>query len=422
MSSTRVDHDISSFEFWRDTTFDEREKTFAQLRATAPVSKHRPLESHLLEPEDGARDFWSINTHELIQKASRDTKTFSSAGGIFMEDFPDVVVQGSLSFIVTDAPRHKELRGIVWSAFTPGNMRKLEEDIYRQAKELVDEIAPLGEADLATTLCKQLPGRLFTNLFGVPEGDLRDEVMQCAEDMASWSDEEMREGKEAIELFGDAAFRLNDIALDLVAERRENPQDDLLTWVCQAQTEDGKLEDWEVGSFFSLLSAAANDTTRHTMAHTFWAFDRFPEQRKLWQERMHDAGAGELCAEEAVRWATPLMHFRRTVATDTEFGGVEMQAGDKVALWYCSGNRDETVFERPMEFDITRDPNRHLGFGGGGPHYCMGAALARLTLRSILKEVYTRMPDLRIVGEPRFLDANVVHGVKELRAEWTPER
>lgn len=422
MATTPVSTDISSFEFWRDTTFDEREKTFAQLRATAPVSKHRPLESHLLEPEDGARDFWGINTHDLIQKASRDTKTFSSAGGIFMEDFPDVVIQGSLSFIVTDAPRHKELRGIVWSAFTPGNMRKLEADIYRQAKELVDEIAPLGEADLATTLCKQLPGRLFTNLFGIPEGDLREEVMQCAEDMASWSDEEMREGKEAIELFGDAAFRLNDIALDAIAERRENPKDDLLTWVCQAQTEDGMLEDWEVGSFFALLSAAANDTTRHTMAHTIWALERFPEQKKLWMERLDDPKAGELFAEEAVRWATPLMHFRRTVTEDTEFGGVEMKKGDKVALWYCSGNRDEKVFDRPMEFDITRDPNRHLGFGGGGPHYCMGAALARLTLQSVFKELYSRLPDLRIVGEPRFLDANVVHGVKELRGEWTPER
>ncbi|MTD45833.1 cytochrome P450 [Conexibacter sp. W3-3-2] len=422
MATARVEHDISSFGFWRDLTFDQREETFAKLRAESPISRHRPLESHLLEPEEGARDFWGINTHELIQKASRDTKTFSSASGIFMEDFPDVVIQGSLSFIVTDAPRHKELRGIVWSAFTPGNMRKLEHDIAAQAKQIVDEIAPLGEADLATTLCKQLPGRLFANLFGIPPGDLREEVMQCAEDMASWSDEELRDGKEAIELFGDAAFRLNDIALDAIAARRENPQDDLLTWVCQAQTEDGTLEDWEVGSFFALLSAAANDTTRHTIAHTIWNFERFPEQKKLWQANITDATLGEQLAEEAVRYATPLLHFRRTVTQDVEFGGVEMKAGDKVALWYCSGNRDEQVFDRPMEFDITREVNRHVGFGGGGPHYCMGAALARLTLRSIFREIYSRMPDIRVVGTPRFLDANVVHGVKELRAEWTPER
>ncbi|PTL59486.1 cytochrome P450 [Paraconexibacter algicola] len=422
MATARVEHDISSFGFWRDLTFDQREETFAKLRAESPISRHRPLESHLLEPEEGARDFWGINTHELIQKASRDTKTFSSASGIFMEDFPDVVIQGSLSFIVTDAPRHKELRGIVWSAFTPGNMRKLEHDIAAQAKQIVDEIAPLGEADLATTLCKQLPGRLFANLFGIPPGDLREEVMQCAEDMASWSDEELRDGKEAIELFGDAAFRLNDIALDAIAARRENPQDDLLTWVCQAQTEDGTLEDWEVGSFFALLSAAANDTTRHTIAHTIWNFERFPEQKQLWQANLTDATLGEQLAEEAVRYATPLLHFRRTVTQDVEFGGVEMKAGDKVALWYCSGNRDEQVFDRPMEFDITREVNRHVGFGGGGPHYCMGAALARLTLRSIFREIYSRMPDIRVVGTPRFLDANVVHGVKELRAEWTPER
>ena len=422
MATTPVDLDISSFEFWRSKTFDEREKTFAQLRARTPVSWHRPLESRLLEPDDAQPGFWGVNTHALIQQASRDTETFSSAGGIFMEDFPDVVVQGSLSFIVTDAPRHKELRGIVWSAFTPGNIRKLEQDIQRQTREIVDEIAPLGEVDLATTLCKQLPGRLFANLFGVPPGDLREEVMACAEEMASWSDEEMCNGKEPIELFGDAAYRLNNIALDLVEERRESPKDDLLTWVCQAQTQDGTLEDWEVGSFFALLSAAANDTTRHTMAHTFWNFERFPEQKALWIKRLDDPEAGEALAEEAVRYATPLLHFRRTVTRDVEFAGVEMKEGDKVALWYCSGNRDEQVWEDPMIFDITRDPNRHVGFGGGGPHYCMGAALARLTLRSIFREVYTRLPDIRVVGEPRFLDANVVHGIKELNAEWTPQR
>lgn len=226
---------------------------------------------------------------------------------------------------------------------------------------------------------------------------------------------------------GDRALRRRRVPaqrhrVDAIEERRKNPKDDLLTWVCQAQTEDGSLEDWEVGSFFALLSAAANDTTRHTMAHTIWAMERFPEQKKLWMERMHDKGAGEQFAEEAVRWATPLMHFRRTVTQDVEFGGVDMKAGDKVALWYCSGNRDEKVFDRPMEFDITRETNRHVGFGGGGPHYCMGAALARLTLQSVFKEIYTRMPDIRVTETPRFLDANVVHGVKELQAEWTPEK
>jgi cytochrome P450 len=418
MTTTTADTDISAFEFWRKP-FDEREKTFAHLRANDPVSWHRPIESKLLEPEDGAKGFWSINRYEDIQFASRNPTIFSSESGIFMEDFPDVVIQGSLSFIVLDAPRHPQLRGIVWSAFTPGNIRKLEEDIRRQTRELVDEIAPLGEADLATTLCKQLPGRLFANLFGVPPGDLRDEVMHCAEAMASWSDEEMCAGKEPIELFGDAAFRLNEIALDLVEERRAEPQDDLLTWVCQAETEDGKLEDWEIGSFFSLLSAAANDTTRHTMAHTFWNFERFPDQKAILMEQTDDVL--ETCAEEAVRYATPLLHFRRQVLEDVELGGKQLKAGDKVALWYCSGNRDEAQFDDPMKFDITRSPNRHLGFGGGGPHYCMGASLARLTLRSVFKEVYTRMPDLK-VHEPTLLDANVVHGIKSLPAEWTAER
>lgn len=419
-----VDTDISSLEFW-SKPFDEREKSFAHLRATDPVSWHRPVESQLLPPEMMEDvGFWSVTKYADVAAASRDVKSFSSAGGIFMEDFPPVVFEGSLSFIVTDPPRHTQLRGIVWSAFTPGNMRKLEDDIRRQVREVVDEIAPLGEADLSTTLAAQIPGRLFANLFGITDPDLRHEIMECAEHMASWSDPEIcaaAGNKEPIELFGDAAARLMDIALEATEARRKNPTDDLLTWVAEAEFEGQRLEEWEIGSFFSLLSAAANDTTRHTIAHGLWQFEQHPDQKQILLERMGDDEVMGTCVEELVRYATPLLHFRRTVAQDVELGGKLMKQGDKVALWYCSANRDEEQFDDPMRFDILRQQNRHAGFGGGGPHYCMGASLARLTLKSVFREVYTRIPDLR-VEEPTMLTANVVHGIKRLPATWTPEK
>lgn len=419
--------DISSLDFWAKP-FDERERSFAELRRSEPVSWHPPIESQLLgadailEHEDPG--FWAITKHADVTRASRSAKQFSNAGGIFMEDFPPVVFEGSLSFIVTDAPRHTQLRGIVWSAFTPGNMRKLEADVHRQAKEVVDEILPLGEADLSTTLCAQLPGRLFCNLFGVTDPELREEIMECAEHMASWSDPEVCAAagdKEPIELFADAAGRLLDIATEATDERRKEPKDDLLTWVAQAEFEGQRLEDWEIGSFFALLSAAANDTTRHTIAHGLRAFERFPDQKAILVERMGEDKVMDTCVEELVRWASPLLHFRRTLVEDVEMGGQLMKAGDKCALWYCSANRDEDQFEDPMRFDILRQGNRHAGFGGGGPHYCMGASLARLTLKAIFREMYTRMENLE-VGEPDLLTANVVHGIKRLPATWTPAK
>ncbi len=414
--STSAETDIHTFDFW-SRPWKERDETFTALRRESPLRYSPPAESLLMPPDEDTEGFWSLFRHADQVRVSRDPRTFCSGEGVFMEDFPEIVREASLSFIVADAPRHTQLRGIVQKAFSARNVAKLYADASQVARELVAEIAPLGEGDFSKLFARQLPGRIFANFFALPPGDLRDEAMHCAEMMAAWADPEELGDQEPIELFGNAAMRLNEIALDLTEERRAKPGDDLLTWVVQAEFEGERLDDWEIGSFFSLLAAAANDTTRHSLAHALLAFERNPDQRALFLEDME--GRMDSTIDEILRWASPLMHMRRTATVDTEIAGQPIKAGEKIVLWYCSGNRDEDVFEDPFRFKITRTPNKHLSFGGGGPHFCLGSNLAKQTIRAALREIYTQMPDIQ-VGEPEFLVANFVHGIKRLPATWTP--
>lgn len=416
VSSTPVKTDINTFDFWA-RPWAERDEAFRQLRETEPVKWFPPAESLLVPPELNQKGFWSVFRHADIQKVSRNPEVFISGEGVFMEDFPPEVREASLSFIVTDAPRHTQLRGIVQVAFSPRHIRQLESEIRGVARDLVDTMVKLDGGEVCELLAGKLPGVLFASFFGIPPGDLRDEVMHYSDHMGAWSDPETLGDLQPIELFGNAATRLAQIAIELTAERRANPGDDLLSWVIQAEFEGKKLTDLEIGSFFALLAAAAHDTTRQSIAHALWAFEQNEDQKELLLEDLE--GRVDLAIEEVLRWATPLMHMRRTAATDTEIAGQPIAAGDKVVIWYTSGNRDEEVFEDPFEFRILRDPNRHLSFGGGGPHFCIGNSLARHTLRAALLEVYGRLPDIK-VSEPEYLLANFVHGIKRLNATWTP--
>lgn len=408
--------DIHTFDFWA-RPWAERNATFSRLRDEAPVQWSPPAESVLLPPTENTAGFWSVFRQEDIVKVSRNARVFSSAEGVFMEDFPKEVRDASLSFIVQDAPRHTQLRGIVVKAFSARNMAKLESEATVVATELMDEVGPLGEGDFGKLYARQLPGRLFANFFGVPAGELRDEVMHCAEMMASWSDPDELGGLAPIEAFGGAAMRLNQIAHQLTAERRDDLGDDLLSWVISAEFDGERLTDAEIGSFFSLLAAAANDTTRHTLSHGMLALQQNPDQRALLMEDLE--GRLDSTVDEIMRYATPLIHMRRTATEDTEIAGQPIAKGDKVVIWYTSGNRDGRVFDAPDEFRILRSPNKHLGFGGGGPHFCLGSNLAKATLRAALLQIHTRIPDITF-GESEFLVANFVHGIKSLPATWTP--
>lgn len=416
-TTTHGDIDLSAREFWMKAP-EEREVAFAVLRRENPVPWSRPADSDLLPPEQNLKGFWSLTKHEDIRFASRHPEIFSSAQGITMEDFPPEMIHIAQSFIAMDAPRHTQLRGITQDAFKPRNMRRLQSWVQGHARDLVTEMADLGEGDFVELVSVKLPGRIFGSFFGLPPGEIHDKTINAAQRLLGWTDPQVRGDQTALELFAGAVMDLHETAALLIPERRANPGEDLLTWMVQAEFDGEKMSDDELKAFFVLLAVAANDTTRHASAHAIHAFSKYPEQRDLLVADV--PGRVDSAVEEVLRWSSVLAHMRRTATQDVTLRGSEIKAGDKVVLWYMSANRDEDVFEDPFTFDIERNPNPHLAFGGGGPHFCLGAALARTMLRSLLTEVYTRIPDIS-APEPNFQVANFINGINSLPATWTPE-
>jgi cytochrome P450 len=412
-----IELDIARKAFWAQPP-DVRDEVFARIRRENPVFWSGPPESDLLTPEEMVGGFWSLTRYDDIQFASRHPEIFSSQGGITMEDFSPEMTEAAQSFIAMDDPRHAQLRGITMDAFKPGNMRKLEGWIHGHARDLIGEMAGLGSGDFVDLVAEPMPGRIFASFFGLHAED-QQATIRAAQDLLSWNDPDVCAGVEPLEHFVNCVMTLRLTAAELAEERRATPTDDLMTWLVQAEWEGARMDDDEIGAFFVLLAVAANDTSRHASAGAIHLLTRFGDQRQMLLEDL--PGRVEGAVEEVVRWVTPVIHMRRTALQDCEIRGQQIKAGEKVVLWYCSGNRDEEHFDDPFRFDIERSPNRHQGFGGGGPHYCLGAALARRALKSILTEVYTRIPDIQ-APEPDYLVANFINGIKSLPATWTPEQ
>jgi cytochrome P450 len=408
--------DIENFSFWRGTRAERRDG-FAWLRQNDPVSWHPPAESLLLPPELNTKGFWAITKAAHIQEVSRRTDVFSSAPGIFMEDMPEVIVAAALSFLAMDAPEHPQLRGIVHKAFSPGRIRQMETWIREHARKLVAEIAPLGGGDMCPLLTKELPGRIYASYIGADDDDIRKRVIHLADRLVSWNDPEYTKEMEPIEVFADAADGLSEIALELAEKRRKQPGDDMVTWLLQASFDGREMEDWEIASFFVMLSGGANDTTAHLTGSSLVALEEHPEQRAWLLEDYEGRIDGAI--DELLRFNPPLTHFRRTATQDYVLGGKTIKAGDKVVLWYISGSRDEDVFDDPDALNLAREnANKHVTFGGGGPHYCLGSALGRQLVKCALREVYTQLPDFA-VGEPEFVFSNFINGVRTVPATWT---
>ncbi len=403
--------ELSSLEFWA-RPYEDRERAFRWLRDHEPVSWHRPPEP-LAPGLENAKGFWAIVRYEDIKEISRNAKVFSSAEGVFLDDFPQL--ETILSFIVMDDTRHQQLRNITQAAFSPRNIRRMEQQIDAMATRIVDEVAPLGDGDLCELVFKQLPGLVFAEVFvGIKDVRRRKVLIEGAEQLGAWADPTYAHIGPPLAVFQDAAQRIMTIAYEEADRCRREHDDNLMSWVVQAQFEGQRMTEAEMGAFFTLLVGAANDTSRHAMAHAVLNLQRHPDQKALLREDFD--GRIDGAVEELLRWSPPLMHFRRTALRDVELHGVTIKAGDKVVLWYCSGNRDERAFLEPDRFDILRSPNRHLSFGNG-PHYCLGAALGRQMIKSILRQFTNRMPDLE-VGEPTMLLSNFMNGVLSLKGSW----
>jgi len=399
---------VSSLAFWAATA-EEREETFRVLRRERPISWHPPLEGALMPPEnDGV---WVVTSHELIREVSKSPDVFCSSQGFQFEEVPDDILEAAGSFLGMDAPRHGILRKLVSAAFTPRQVAKIHDQIKNQAKVIVDDLIEAGEGDFVELVSKRLPMWTIYEMMGLDDEDKRNEAAHHADGMVSWADPDVAAGREPGEVLNDALVSLLMLGMELAEERRQNPKNDLMTNLVQAEVDGQKLTDEEIGSFFVLLSVAGNDTTRNSISLTMRAFQQFPDQRDLLLEDFESRIA--VAMEEFVRWVSPVMTFRRTATQDTVLGGQEIKEGEWVAMVYSSGNRDETVFDHPEVFDITRSPNPHVGFGGGGPHFCMGNFVAKMQLREIFDQLLHRVPTLEL-GEPEYLAGNFVRAVKSM--------
>jgi cytochrome P450 len=383
---------------------------FATLRREAPVHWH--------EDEEGG--FWCITRHADIVTVNRDWETFSSWQGAVFLRTPADLDMSRMMMLNMDPPEHAKLRKLVNRGFTPKRIRELRDVLARRATTVVDAVIDQGECELVEDLASELPLQAIAEFLGVPQED-RHRIFQWSNTMIGSDDPEYASDKDELGQTPEgqaAAAELYAYAQTLAADRRDNPRDDIVTDLVHAEVDGDKLSDNDFNLFFLLLAVAGNETTRNAISHSVLALIEHPEQRAWLAE---DPERWDLAVEELLRWATPVMHFRRTATRDTEIAGQAIAEGDRVVMWHISGNRDEIVFDDPYSLDLGRSPNEHLdhiAFGGGGPHFCLGAGLARAEMRVMLEEILTRMPELELAGPVERLRSNFINGIKRMPVRW----
>lgn len=409
-----ADIDLASLEFWgRDD--DVRDGAFATLRRDAPISFFEVAE---YAGFPGGAGHWALTRHDDVHFASRHPELFSSSPtSTTLNDVPAEIAEFFGSMITLDDPRHTRLRCIVNRAFTPKVIARIEQSVRDRARRLVSEMVdahPDGTADFVEELASPLPLQIICDMMGVPEED-QAKLFHWTSVLMGAGDDEV--STDEFDAYLQVATELAGYGVALAERRREHPGDDLTTSLVEAEVDGERLSSNEIASFFILLTAAGNDTTRNAISHGMVALSRYPDERSRWWNDFD--GVSPTAVEEIVRWASPIIFMRRTLTQDVERSGVQMKAGDKVSMWYNSANRDEHAFTDPWRFDVSRNPNPHFGFGGGGVHFCLGANLARREIRVAFDELRRQVPDIVAIGEPAILRSAFVHGVKHLPVAWT---
>jgi cholest-4-en-3-one 26-monooxygenase len=313
-----------------------------------------------------------------------------------------------------DPPQHTRTRSIVNRGFTPRMIGALEERIAGVCERIVDDAVEKGSGDFVTLCAAELPLVVIAELMGVPHED-RHKVFDWSNRMVGANDPEYGVTPEEAQ---SASIEMFMYANSLAEEKRKQPKDDIVTKLLTADEEGNELTELEFDSFFMLLAVAGNETTRNAITGGMYAFIEYPDQ---WERLKADHALIPTAADEIVRYVSPVMHFRRTATRDVEVGGVTIKKGDKVVIYYTSANRDESVFENPDTFDIGRDPNPHLGFGGGGPHFCLGRHLAKLEIEQMLQALLDRVDRVELVSPPRRLRSNFINGIKEMQVRFIPK-
>ena len=389
----------------------ERELPLAQLarlRAEAPVFKHSDPEL----PEG----FWALTRHADVEFVSRNSEVFSSfEKSALISEFPGQQLdQLRLLMLNQDPPQHTRTRSLVNRGFTPRMIGQLEERIYKVCCEIIDNAVQQGEGDFVTLCAAELPLILIADLMGVPLED-RHKVFDWSNRMVGANDPEYGVTPEEAQ---SASIEMFMYANELAEKKRQEPKDDIVTKLLQPDEEGDVLSELEFDSFFMLLAVAGNETTRNAITGGMHALIENPDQ---WEKLKHNPDLLSSAADEIVRYVSPVMHFRRQATRDVEVGGVTIKKGDKVVIYYTSANRDESVFENPDTFDITRDPNPHLGFGGGGPHFCLGRHLAKLEIEQLFRALIERVDRVELVSPPRRLRSNFINGIKEMQVRFVPQ-
>jgi cytochrome P450 len=415
MQPSPVDLDsinISDPEFWKASR-EVRESTFATLRREAPIKffPEIPLQNFPVGP-----GYWALTKHDDIWHVSRNPDLFCSGRGTNIPDLTVELNEFFGSMISMDDPKHVRLRTIVSKGFTPKEIGRVEEYVRTKARTIVDRVIEEHsgkEFDFVDAIAAPFPLQIICEMMGIPAAD-EQQIFTWTNVILGAGDPEFGGSLEA--LMG-AAIGMYGYAQALGEERLKNPTDDLSSIMMHAEVDGERLTSQEFGSFFILLAVAGNETTRNAISQGMRALTQYPDQRDIWFNDFD--GTTKTAVDEIVRWATPVIHFRRTATEDVVINGTKVAAGDKVVLWYNSANRDETVWTNPYEFDVRRPLQpQQAGFGAGGPHFCLGANLARREIAVMFDEIRRRLPNMRITGEPDYLQSNFINGIKRLPCAW----
>jgi len=406
--------DLSLIEFWSQSLQD-RHADFARLRALGQPQYFEVPEGPFSSPGDG---YYAFVSHADVSAASRQPELFSSArGATSIEDLPAEFNEYFGSMINMDDPRHARLRRIVSRAFTPKMIKKFEEDVQRTAAGIVDDLLDTGPCDFVQHVSARLPLKIICEMMGIGD-EHYDMVLRNTNIILSGADPEFisENMDEAVTQLLTSGKDLADLVSEIAADRAAHPRDDVITALASANIDGEQLTPAELGSFFILLVVAGNETTRTAISHALNLLTEHPDQREL---LVADPEARLPAAvEEIVRYVSPVIFMRRSVTRNCTLNGNDYREGDKAVLFYWAANRDQSVFDDPGRFDITRSPNPHVGFGAAGPHFCLGAHLARREITAMLRELLTRVPSIRASGEPDRLLSSFINGIKHLPCEF----
>src|SRR3954447_213371 len=409
---------LSDLEFWA-LPLEQREAAFAALRRDRPFGFFEEPEIPFIEKGPG---FYSVVRHADVEAVSSQPKLFwSGEGATSIANLPVELNEFYGSMISMDDPRHAKIRRIVSKAFTPKMLEALMDDVEKLTDRILAEARKVAEAgdgtfDLVKHVSSPLPLKVICQMMGIPEED-EALVLEQTNLILSGGDEEFIEDEnKALELVLGAGQALAGVMERLAEERRTTPTADLTSALIRTEVDGETLSHQEIASFFILLCAAGNETTRTAISNGIYALHQFPEQKQRW---IADPSLTKTAVEEIVRWASPVIWMRRTATKDADVGGHQFKAGDKLIMFYNSANRDERVFANADSFDIARDPNPHYGFGAPGPHFCLGAHLARREITVAFRKMFEQMPDLEVAGAPDRLRSSFINGIKRMPVRLT---